>query len=559
MYRSAYLFALAAALCFFVIGLTTLSQYGFTWDEPENLLTATHYAHYFASGDEEWLDFAAYDAAYRADGRARPLLYNQEFNAPFRYPPVANITAVITHALFTTRLGWLADTDGYHLAVLLYAALAVFVLACFTWQAFGPTASFAATLALATYPLFFEHAHLNLKDVPFAALTLLALWAYWQGERWQGKRHGRWLWFALATAAAGLGMGVRVLAVEIWLVIGLAYLPGVWLNRHSGWRVMVRPYLPLLVCIPLSLLVFLASWPWLWPDPAARLAEHLAFGRDVSRGLRVLYNGQIYAAGETLPWHYTAVIFTLTTPLIVLIGGLVGCGTAVKRNLRQPDPAALMLLALFLLALLRTSWPHMPHYDGTRHMLDGIVAFAGLFGLGFQSITGIIFRQLPERLWRQRHRQLLPVALCLLLFTPAILVNMRLHPFQGIFYSALVGGTAAAADRFPQEYWGSSFRLGSAWVNQYGDPKALVLARVGGHLAHFYIAPDREIIPDEVVPTLPPDVPIILLYMTRRDKYDWVAEFAEERLTAVYTLERGGVPLLKIVATDSDTLQAGVP
>ncbi|GIK56930.1 MAG: hypothetical protein BroJett015_25930 [Chloroflexota bacterium] len=557
MNRSAYFFALTATLTFFLIGLASLNQYGFTWDEPENLLTGTHYAHYFTSGDEAWLDFTAYDAIYRAAGSARPLLYNQEFNAPFRYPPVANMTAVATHALFTTRLGWLADTDGYHLAVLLYAALTIFVLACFTWQAFGPTASVAATLALASYPLFFEHAHLNLKDVPFAALTLLALWAYWQGER--RERHGRWFWFALATVAAGLGMGVRVLAVEIWLVIGLAYLPGVWLNRQRGWRMMVRPYLPLLVCVPLSLLVFLASWPWLWSDPAARLAEHLTFGRDVSRGLRVLYNGQIYAAGETLPWHYTAVIFTLTTPLIVLAGGLVGCGTAVKRSLRQPDPAALMLLALFVLALLRTSWPGMPHYDGTRHMLDGIVAFAGLFGLGFQSITGVISRKLPDREWIQRHRQLIPVVLCLLLFTPVILANVRLHPFQGIFYNALAGGTATAASRFPQEYWGSSFRLGSAWVNQHGDPESLVLARVGGHLAQFYIAPDRQIIPDEVIPTLPPDVPIILLYMVRRAKYDWVAEFAEERLTAVYTLERDGAPVFKIVMTDSDTLQAGVP
>ncbi|HUM69151.1 MAG TPA: glycosyltransferase family 39 protein, partial [Chloroflexota bacterium] len=302
MNRSAYLFALLAALCFFVIGLASLNQYGLTWDEPENLLTGVHYARFFASGDEKWLDFAAYDQIYQEMGAARPPLYNQEFDNPFRYPPVANITAVITHALFTTRLGWLSDTDGYHLAVLLFATLTVFVLACFTWQAFGPLASIAATLALTTYPLFFEHAHLNLKDVPLAALTLLALWAYWQGERWLGKRHGRWPWFALSAIAAGLGMGVRVLALEVWLVIGLAYLPLVWRNARQGWWAALRPYHPLLICIPLSLLIFLAVWPWLWPDRVGRLAEHLAFGESVSRGLRVLYDGQIYAAGETLPW-----------------------------------------------------------------------------------------------------------------------------------------------------------------------------------------------------------------------------------------------------------------
>jgi 4-amino-4-deoxy-L-arabinose transferase-like glycosyltransferase len=459
---SPYLFALAAATLFFLIGLATLNQIGLTWDAPENLLTGQHYARFFITGDASWLDFAAYDEQYRMAAETRPLLYNREFNAPFRYPPVANIAAAATHALFTTHLGWLADTDGYHLAVLLFATLTLLVLTCFTWQAFGKIASFAATLALATYPLFFEHAHHNLKDVPFAAFVLLALWAYWQGER-----HGRWRWFLLAAVAAGLGMGVRVLAVAVWIVIGLAYLPVAWANRQLGWQAMVRPYRPMLLCIPLSLFIFLAAWPWLWPDPSGRLAEHLVFGRDVSRGLRVLYNGQMAAAGKTLPWHYSAVIFSLTTPLLVLIGGLVGCGAAVKRNLRQPDTAAFILLTLFLLALIRSSWPGIPHYDGTRHMLDGIVAFAGLFGLGFQ----VIWEKSVARRSRRgaegtlRHASA-PLLLCLLLFLPLILVNIRLHPFQGIFYNVLAGGTTGAYDRFPQEYWGSSFRLGTAWVNE---------------------------------------------------------------------------------------------
>jgi hypothetical protein len=63
------------------------------------------------------------------------------------------------------------------------------------------------------------------------------------------------------------------------------------------------------------------------------------------------------------------------------------------------------------------------------------------------------------------------------------------------------------------------------------------------------------LIPDEAIATLPSDQPITLIYMTRRDKYDWIAEFAEAELTAVYTLERGGIPLLKAVATDARTLQ----
>lgn len=544
------LFALTAALLFFLAGLASLNQVGFIWDAPENLLTGTHYARFFASGDRHWLDFTAYDAQYRAAAPAeRPWLYNREFNAPFRYPPLANVTAVLTHALFSQRLGWLPDPDGYHLAVLLFAALTVFVVARFTWQAFGPLAGVAATAALVTYPLFVEHARNNLKDVPFAALVLLALWAYWQGER-----HGRWPWFMLSAVAAGLGMGVRLLAAELWPVIAAAYLPLAWARRRQGWREWSRPYRWLLPHILLALLVFTAVWPWLWPDIPGRLGEHLAFGRDVSRGLRVLYNGHIYESGRTLPWHYTAVIFGLTTPLVVLAGGVMGAAAALHRGRRRQDTAALMLLCLFAGSLLRSSWPGLPQYDGTRHMLEGVIAFMGLFGLGFQSGWRWL-QQKTARPWPA----FLPYAVLALALLPILVWNIRLHPFQGLYYNGLIGGPGAAFDRYPQAYWGSSFRLGAAWINENAASDSLVLPRVGGHLARYYLDPARQIIPDEAIPTLPPGQPVTLIYMTRRDKFGPYAAFAEAHLTPVFVLERAGVPLLKIVQTDAGTLQSLSP
>lgn len=42
------------------------------------------------------------------------------------------MTAVLTHHLFSEQLGWLVDPDGYHVAVLLFGTLTVFVLAVFT-------------------------------------------------------------------------------------------------------------------------------------------------------------------------------------------------------------------------------------------------------------------------------------------------------------------------------------------------------------------------------------------------------------------------------------------
>jgi hypothetical protein len=348
-------------------------------------------------------------------------------------------------------------------------------------------------------------------------------------------------------------MATRVIAVEVWLIILLAYLPQAARRRTQGLRRASQSYFPLLWHIPLSLGVFILLWPWLWADPVGRLREHMAFAGGVSRGLRVLYDRTIWRAGETLPWHYTAVIFVLTTPLLTFVGGIGGVGVALVRGARKSDAAALMLAFLFLIALVRTSWPDIPQYDGTRHMMDGILAFAGLFGLGYSELWKALRARWP------RLSPIVAMAALLLLFAPTMAALARLHPYQGIYYNALAGGPQGAYDRYPQEYWGSSYVLGTQWLNENTPPDALILARVGGHLVTNYLAGDRRVIPDEELPTLAPDTPLYVIYMVRRDKYDWIVEYADEMLEPDYLLARGDVPVLKVVLTEAGVLQDAQP
>lgn len=540
-----YLFAAISATLFFIVGLFTLPGYGYTWDTPENLLTGAHTANFFATGNHEWLDFAAYDAHYQNKTIPPPPFYNQEFNHPERYPPLANVTAVFTHALFTDQLQLLADPDGYHLGVLLFATLAVFVLACFLWQAFHPVAAIAAVLALITYPLFFEHSHNNLKDIPFAALVLTALWLFWRSQ------HGHyWRWIGLSAIATGCALGVRILAMEIWGIVVLAHLPALWAQRSEGWRQALRPLRGLLLHVPLALFVFLLSWPWLWADPINRLASHLAFGQIAFDGARVLYAGQIYLSGETLPWHYTAVIFLLTTPPLVLLGGVGGVWQALQRSWREQHQAALMLVSLFGVALLRTSLPQIPQYDGIRHMFDGLLAFVGLFGVG----TAVFYHWLQQ--WRPIQERVFALALALC-FLPTAGWLVRLHPFQGIYYNVLAGGVTAVYGQYPQAYWGSSFRLASAWICPNIEPDAVILPRVGGHLLQYYATCEQKIIADEDLFFLPPEQQVYVVYLTRLDKFDWVVDFTETSLAPIYQIVRAEVPIIKIVQTDVGTLRTG--
>lgn len=538
------LFSFSAALIFLIIGLVNLNQYGLTWDAPENLLTGEHYIQFFRTGDSQWLDFDTYNTIYR-ESKERPPLFNNQFNAPASFPPTANIIAVLTHELTTNHLGWLPDTDGYHVSVLLFAAITIMSLSFLMWQSYGAVAAITAVFTLTLYPLFYEHAHYNIKDIPFAAMVLLALLTFQQAIHTQKIK-----WLILSAIVTGLGMSIRILTIEVWLIIGFLYLvQKVSQTRQNHEK--STPFWWILVHVLLAVTIFLLSWPWLWEDPINRLQAHLDFGQNVSRGLRVLYNGEIWKSGKTLPWHYTAVLFLYTTPISILIAGLIGFIKSSQQAIRRQHPASTMLLLLFGGALLRTSWPDWPQYDGTRHMMDGIVAFTALAGIGMSAVWQWISPHIKSVRWQSTTA----AGLFLLIFLPQFLTIKRLHPFTGIYYNQLAGGTTAVIDQQPQAYWGSSFRIGAEWLNHNLSPNATILPRVGGHLARYYLQPEFQVISDEALASMPEDQVVYVIYLFRRDKFDRIAQFVDENLTPMHIISRAGVPIIKIVQTDVRALQ----
>ena len=73
-------------------------------------------------------------------------------------------------------------------------------------------------------------------------------------------------------------------------------------------------------------LIFLyLFWPFLWENPISNLIHAIKYAANVPTGLNVFYLGDFYGV-KYLPWHYLAVCFFATTPILILIliaGGLV--------------------------------------------------------------------------------------------------------------------------------------------------------------------------------------------------------------------------------------------
>jgi hypothetical protein len=235
---------------------------------------------------------------------------------------------------------------------------------------------------------------------------------------------------------------------------------GVLLAIYLGAAIQAgRPLAPILVRqIPMVVvppLLFVATWPWLWLNPAGRSMELLAY-HAVHFPIASTYFGCV---SSEAPFHYPFVMTALTVPLPTLAlacGGLVGFRRAGERG------TLAFLVAGALAPLVFFALPGIPKSGGVRHFIVGFPFLCLLAGAGLRAILTRI-RSDTVRRW------VFAFALACILVggLPAI---VRMHPFQIAYFNSLVGGYQGAEARgFDMDYWGSSYRGLVDWMNDHTE------------------------------------------------------------------------------------------
>jgi hypothetical protein len=148
----------------------------------------------------------------------------------------------------------------------------------------------------------------------------------------------------------------------------------------------------------------------------------------------------------------------LTEPtVLLLVGGLL---LVMWRNMRRADgasPRARALLSLFagwsLLPVLLILSRGSTVYDNARQLFFLLPPVFLLAGLALEAL---------ERFIRP---QVLLVAALFLLALPGAWASHRLHPYEYVYYNAFVGGTGGAYGRYEMDYWATSYRAVTGWLN----------------------------------------------------------------------------------------------
>lgn len=340
------------------------------------------------------------------------------------------------------------------------------------------------------------------------------------GVRWRRGYSG----FLVTGIFAGLATSIRIAGPLAGLLV-VAYL--FQKTRFRNW-VLALPY------VVLAGITSYLTWPALWGAPLQTVREALTLMGNYAEPHKVLFLGTLYPS-SSLPLSYLPLLITfqLTVPALLLI--IVGLAATIlgKPGSSPFGPKLPWVVGWFALPVAAILIMRSPIYGNFRQLLFLVpplflFACAGLDWLSRPSVS-----------------KLLTVAGIVLMLAPGVVSNLRLHPFQYTYYNELVGGVRGASGRFDLDYWCTSYRQATAYVNRTAPEGASVVVWGPDRVVRSFARQDLVVwaVGQET------EDPDYVLRCTHSIIQDWF--YADVPL--VYAVTVQGVPLAEVRSTVSES------
>ena len=276
--------------------------------------------------------------------------------------------------------------------------------------------------------------------------------------------HGIDLYFTGKLLIAGIILGLTTSIRLLGPFAGLLLI-------GYGLVVMGKRSIPVMIYyFSIAVLTTYLTWPFLWDSPTYRFIEAFEVMKNFPFEGAVRFMGNSYAAGS-LPWTYLPVLISiqLTEPIIILaIIGIVG---SLWKLVKKPGDNinVLIIYSWFMIPVGLFIVLHSSAYDNFRQFFFIIPPIFILSGMALDIILKFINHRLASLI--------LTVAVML----PGIIGIASLHPYEYIYYNSFVGGTLGAAKNFETDYWMTSYREATSYLNANAPIGAKVLVLYVGY------------------------------------------------------------------------------
>lgn len=482
----------------------------------------------------QWFEMLAEDS----DMATRRASVDGHWNVNHEHPSLVKSMFALFHLAHEKWELFSTPSMSYRFFGMLSGGLLLWLIYVFGARAFGRGVGAFAALAFALMPRVYYHSQLDCFDVPIVLTMTLVAYCYWRAlrdPRWAiaaaiayglcletkhnawtlpailwvhwifvvvGMRHGEaskgWASRAFSVLAALgplLAFGVLFFTwvlvpviplpiVNVWwlgLIAFPVYLGGLYLLARKAEIERWRRYVPVawIAMVLIGPLIFVALWPWMWFDTAARFREYAAFHLNHAH-YNMAYFGVNYFQ-PPLPMSYPWVMTLFTVPLVTIALAIGGLGTRLRallppqwlerlwpRGDAEGDVARtdVLFVGLLLAPLVVISMPWTPIFGGTKHWFSAYPFLAIFAGVGFAYVLRAVRRQIPEPS-RARLRRALPALVGALLLAAPCVETMHAHMFGLSHYTFLAGGVPGAADYgMNRQFWGFTTGSLAGWFNE---------------------------------------------------------------------------------------------
>ena len=276
-----------------------------------------------------------------------------------------------------------------HLLSHLFFIAGGFVCGMLAYRMFGSRwMALLAMLMFLLHPRLYAHSFFNSKDVPFAALLVIAL--YLAHRAFRKETLGA---FLLCGIVVGLAINLRVFGLMLPPMILAMRALDLWgTSREERKRILMTSA----VFAVAALATVYITHPYYWENPL-RFIDIVETQSQSEHPTIVehLFMGEIYLS-NAVPWNYIPVWFAITAPPVALLLGAIGCAAVCWRAITRPLAALrdresrfrILLLGCFAMPVVVAIALQSELYHDWRHMYFLWGPFCLLSAVGLRALTG---------------------------------------------------------------------------------------------------------------------------------------------------------------------------
>lgn len=353
-------------------------------------------------------------------------------------------------------LGLILNVDDYmalrHGLNSIVGWLAILFVGLFAKRVGGWKAGIISVILMLVSPRFIGHSFNNLKDIPFAAASMMSIYYIVKFlDELPKRKYSTMIMLALSIAFAIDVRAGGLIVIAYFALFAVVYY--IWKYKTLK-KEFAKVLLWSLGIVVVGYFLAVLFWPYALVAPIENPISTLKGMTNFNVSLRQVFEGQAQWS-DALPWYYTPKFILITIPLAVIAGSILGFVMMFRDKKKWFYYFVLIFTFIFPIFWIVINKSNV--YGGWRHAIFAYPPMVALAGIGIS--------QLIDSFSNKYIKIITTSAFGLLLINPIAHI-IRNHPYEYVYFNSFVSGMNGAYANYELDYYYHSLREASDWVKE---------------------------------------------------------------------------------------------